>query len=90
MDIERWGEAGVGGGEVERSEREYILLWGRLGVWGEMNGRVSRRYIRMKPRIREMPIQAWGVRSEWGSSDVGLSLNLLLSFSPDLSLSLES
>ena len=29
---------------------------------------MSRRYIKMKPRIREMPIQAWGVRSEWGSS----------------------
>ena len=43
----------------------------------------------MKPRIKEMPIQAWGVRSEWGSSpgcvtweDVGLSPSL----SPGLEL----
>lgn len=26
VEIERCGEAGVGGGEVERSEREYMLL----------------------------------------------------------------
>lgn len=66
--MERCGEAGVEGGEVERSDREYMLLCGRLGVVGERKGRVSRRYIRMKPRIREIPIQAWGVRSECGSS----------------------
>lgn len=29
---------------------------------GLNDGSVSIRYIRMKPRIKEMPIQAWGVR----------------------------
>ena len=43
------------------------MFWrggGREG--GARRGRVSRRYMRMKPRIRERPIQAWGVRVEWG------------------------
>ena len=29
---------------------------------GARSGSVSRRYMRMKPRMRERPIQAWGVR----------------------------
>lgn len=45
----------------ERSEREYIF-WGpplrEEFVLGWRRGSVSRRYISMKPRIRESPIQA--------------------------------
>ena len=47
---------------MERSEREYIFA-AREGGAGEARlGRVSRRYISMKPRVSDRPIQAWGVR----------------------------
>ena len=39
-----------------------MLFCGRLGAGGARKGRVSRRYIKMNPRIKEMPIQAWGSR----------------------------
>lgn len=43
------------------------MFWWGEGRDGEARwGRVSMRYMSMKPRIRERPIQAWGVR--WGSS----------------------
>lgn len=38
-----------------------MLLCGRAGAGGARNGRVSRRYIRMKPNMRESPIHACGV-----------------------------
>ena len=62
VDMERCGVGGLGGGDVERSEREYILLRGRCGVGGARDGRVSKRYMRMKPQIKEIPIQACGSR----------------------------
>ena len=63
VDKDRCGGAGVETGELESSEREYMLLVGLLGACGERKGRVSRRYIRMKPRIRDRPIQACGSRA---------------------------
>ena len=40
-----------------------MLLWGLAGVGGAKKGSVSRRYMRIKPKIRDNPIQAWGSRS---------------------------
>ncbi len=39
------------------------MFWRGEARAGEARwGRASMRYMRMKPRIRERPIQAWGVR----------------------------
>ncbi len=40
-------------------------------VVGDRAGRVSRRYMRMKPRMRERPIQACGVREEGDCGEDG-------------------
>jgi len=47
-----------------------MLLCGRVGAGGARKGRVSRRYIRMKPNISERPIHACGVRCGWESSEL--------------------
>lgn len=65
--VERVREGGGGGGLDDKSEREYIFVVGGLECDGaESVGSVSRRYMRMKPSIRESPIQTWGVRSDGG------------------------
>lgn len=65
--VEMAREGGGGGGLEDRSEREYIFVVGGLACDGaESVGSVSRRYMRMKPSIRESPIQTWGVRSDGG------------------------
>lgn len=65
--VERERDGGGGGELVDRSEREYIFVVEDLEWDGEESvGSVSRRYMRMKPSIRESPIQTWGVRSDGG------------------------
>ena len=47
-----------------------MLLCGRDGAGGARSGRVSRRYIRIKPRMSDRPIHAWGSCFECSSSSV--------------------
>lgn len=68
VENEREGGGGAIVGVEESSDREYIfgIVCGRL--WeGLERERLSSRYIRMKPNIRESPIHTWGVRSEGGT-----------------------
>lgn len=65
VENEREGGGGAAVGVEESSDREYIfgIVCGRL--WeGLERERLSSRYIRIKPNIRESPIHTWGVRSE--------------------------
>ena len=68
VENEREGGGGAVVGVEESSDREYIfgIVCGRL--WeGLERERLSSRYIRIKPNIRESPIHTWGVRSEGGT-----------------------
>lgn len=68
VENEREGGGGAAVGVEERSDREYIfgIVCGRL--WEVLESeRLSSRYIRIKPNIRESPIHTWGVRSEGGA-----------------------
>lgn len=68
VEKEREGGGGAAVAVEDSSDREYIfgIVCGRLWEGLEMEERLSRRYIRMKPDIRESPIQTWGVRSKGG------------------------
>lgn len=67
VENEREGGGGAVMGVEESSDREYIfgIACGRL-CEGLERERLSSRYIRIKPNIRESPIHTWGVRSEGG------------------------
>lgn len=55
-----------------------MLFWGRVGADGARNGRVSSKYMRMNPKIRDMPIQAWEVRLGCGCSKVWVVVVVVL------------
>lgn len=72
VEKEREGGGGADVAVEDSSDREYIfgIVCGRLWEGLEIEERLSSRYIRMNPNIRDSPIQTWGVRSEGGTEVV--------------------
>lgn len=82
VEKERDGGGGAAVAVEDSSDREYIfgIVCGRLWEGLEIEERLSSRYIRMKPNIRDSPIQTWGVRSEGGTKLVDVFSTMCTSF----------
>lgn len=82
VEKEREGGGGAAVAVEDRSDSEYIfgIVCSRLWEGLEMEERLSSRYIRMKPNIRDSPIQTWGVRSEGGTKVVDVFSTMCTSF----------